>query len=119
MTTQEKTAVAASALAILVLALFSGGCGASFESNEAACERMMNHYLDCTLGLGVRDGLGNFDAFDLYVSQVCSAAGETSEGDWSALSDCVTSFSCEQLTGDDPITDSEIFGNCFAPVAFR
>ena len=119
MTTRENTTVAASALAILVLAPFAGGCGAGFETNEAACERMMNYYGDCALGLGVPDEFDISGAFDLYVSQVCSTANDIPEGDWSALADCVTSFSCEQLTGEDPITDSEVFGNCFALVAFR
>ncbi len=119
MTTRRRTAAEVSAMAIATLALLAGGCGASLETNEAACERMMNHYGDCMLGLDVPDGFGNFDAFDVYVSQVCDTVTDTSEGDWSALADCMTSFSCAQLTGEDPITDSEVFGNCFALVAFR
>lgn len=119
MTTQRRTAVVVSVLAVVTFALSVGGCGVSFETNEAACERMMNHYGDCTLGLDVPDGFGIYDAYDVYVSQVCNTVPETSEGDWSALADCVTSFSCAQLTGEDPITDSEVFGNCFALVAVR
>ncbi len=116
MTTQRRTAVAVSVLAVVTLALSVSGCGVSFETNEAACERMMNHLGDCTLGMGVPDGSG---LYDVYVSQVCNTVPETSEGDWSALADCVTSFSCAQLTGEDPITDSEVFGSCFAVVAVR
>lgn len=116
MTTRENAAVAASALAILILASLAGGCGASLETNEGACQRMMNHYGDCALGLDMPDGLDNYDA---YVAQACDMVTELSEGDWPLLANCVTSLSCAQLTGEDPITDSEVFGNCFALVASR
>lgn len=97
MTTQRTTA-AASALAIVTLAFFVGGCtGNPFESNQAACERVIEHSIACSAPSGVDLP----PEFDLYVSLICATVPETSECDgWSAFADCITSISCTQSMPD-------------------
>ena len=107
MTAKRRTAPAASALAIVTLASFVGGCGT--DSNQAACRRALFHIFTCG---------SPSDAppeFDFFIPQICASVPETSEcDDWPAFADCLTSFSCA-----DPLMDPlelfetfEEFGTC-------
>lgn len=94
MTTQRTKAATASALAIVTLAFFVGGCD---ETNKAACERVIEHSIACSAPSGVDLP----PEFDLYVSLLCATVPETSECDgWSAFADCITSISCTQSMPD-------------------
>ena len=103
MTTRERTVVTASALTIITLAVFAGGCGTGLESNQAACTRAISHMATCNSpSVGVPFG------FDLVIAQFCATIPETSEcNDWSALADCVTSISCTE-----PILDLDTIEAC-------
>lgn len=96
MTTQEKTTVAAPALAIIALALFAGGC--TDESNQAACERAIRHTLSCASPTGDLP-----PEADLYVVLYCAAVPETSEcDDWSAFADCMSAIDCDGFSTAGP-----------------
>ena len=103
MTTQRRTTVVASSVALLALALLVGGCGSIFDTNEAACRRVINRTLSCASTL-VNVPLGT----SLDFSQGCATVPETSDcDDWRALADCVTSVSCAQF-----ISSPQIIQNC-------
>ena len=108
MTTAQRTSVAVSALAVLVLALNLNGCGSIFESNQAACRRMFHGFSCGAPAADLPPG------FDFLVSQICATVPETSEcGDWSAFADCVTTFFCIELPTVDPLTfDPQVFMAC-------
>ncbi len=103
MTTQQRATVSVSCMAIVTLAGLAAGCGTSLESNQAACERAINHMATCNSpSVGVPFG------FDLVISQFCATIPEASEcDDWSALADCVTSISCTE-----PILDLDTIEAC-------
>ena len=118
MTTQRRTTVVASNLAVLALALLVGGCGSIFDTNEAACRRVINRTLSCASTL-VNVPLGT----SLDFSQGCATVPETSDcDDWRALADCVTSVDCpefttpdsEALSGCEDIQDRLEINGCFA-----
>lgn len=100
MTTQRRSAVAVSGLAIVTLVLFVGGCGAIVESNQAACERGVNRVFDCVSFL---TNLPFPD--DVSVSEACEGVPETVEcREWSTFANCVISASCT-----DPQSPEECF----------
>ena len=84
MTTQRRTGVAVSGLALLGLALIAGGCGSVFETNQQACERLFDYLLACALEGGpVPPGA------DELSSQACAAIPEDPQCDFSAVTNCV------------------------------
>ena len=98
MTTQRRNSVAVSGLAIHTLALFVGGCGGGFETNQGACMRAINQIATC--------GASSVDVppeFDFFISQLCATVPETSECDeWSAFADCVATVACTEFFTFDP-----------------
>lgn len=92
MTTQRRTALAASGLAVVTLAFFVGGCGP--ETEEAACRRAMNHLEKCLIEA---TGAG----FGVPVSEICEGPFEPVDPNFSAVVDCITSLSCAQLSGNE------------------
>ncbi len=90
---QQRTTAAVSGLVIVTLAFFMGGCGP--ETEEAACQRAMNHLEKC---LFEATGVG----FGVPVSKLCEGPIEPVDPNFSAVVDCLTSLSCAQLSGDEP-----------------
>ncbi len=93
----ERTSISVSVPAAVLLALLAGGCDGSFESNQAACERMF-HSMTCGA-----PSIGVPPEIDFVASYVCATVPETAEcGDWPELADCVTTFFCEAFATLDP-----------------
>lgn len=123
MTTERTTAAATSALAIVTLAFFLGGCKDSLlGSNQAECEKAIRHSITCA----APSSADLPPEFDLYVSLLCASVPETSECDgWSALADCVTSIDCTDFSATDPQTieacteiSTELVENACIPTGF-
>ncbi len=96
MTTREGTAVAASALTIITLATFAGGCGTGLGSNRAACESAIEQSMACAAPAGDLPA-----EVDVLVSLFCTGVPETTEcDDWPAFADCMSSISCGQSIPD-------------------
>ena len=102
MTTQRRTAVAVSGLAIVTLAMFVGGCGP--ETEEAACQRALNHLEKCLIEA---TGVG----FGVSVSKACEGPFDPVDPNFSAVVDCLTSLSCAQLSRAEP-TNSATTAEC-------
>ncbi len=117
MTTQRTTSVAVMGLPLIAFALCAGGC-VPFETNEAACRRILNHFESCVPEGTATDEGGSIGGIDLFQSQFCDAVSETTD-DLSAIADCITSFSCAQLSGEEPVADFATMANCLAALQSR
>lgn len=112
MTTQRRYTVAVPCLALLACSLMLGGCGTIFESNESACRRILNHFEGCAVEAGASGGAGMF--FGVPVSELCEDVPEDSSQNFPALADCLTSFSCAQLSGEEPVIDLRLQVRCLS-----
>lgn len=99
MTKQRRIAVAVPGLALVAFTLCGGACGNIFETNQGACRRMLNHFARCATEAGASNEAGTF--FGVPVSQFCEDVSETSDRNFPAIADCMTSLSCAQLSGDE------------------
>ena len=117
MTTKRRNAVAVPGLALVAFLLVAGGCGSIFETNQAACVRILNHFESCIPEVIATDEIVSLGGIDLFDPQYCDAVSETDD-DLSAIADCLTSISCAQMSGEEPI-DLATSINCLAAFQAR
>ncbi len=97
MTRQRRASGALSGLALIAFPLIAGGCGSIFETNQAACRRVLAHITTCGSPSDAPPELG------ILISQVCAPVPETSDcDDWPAYADCVTAIPCTEMLPPGP-----------------
>lgn len=102
-------------LVLFAFPLIAGGCGSIFESNQGACRRVLSHFERCAREAGASDAGGTF--FGVSVTQLCEGVSETDDRNYSAIADCLTSFTCAQLSGEVPVTDFGLQLRCLAAIS--
>jgi len=85
-------------LSCVFICTLTCGCPNTFESNIAACKRVLRYTFECE-----DDGTLSPEQLDATLTLFCDDVPETSEcNTWSAYADCITDVPCDDNIISDP-----------------